>query len=156
MMYALLTNTAETKVWCSPFPCQMKPRTKIAVVSTEEEIRFYFHCLTYVPPKSTCLYLMRDDRSRLFKIGISKNPEYRERTLQSDNPMVTLLAYWVAVDASDEKVLHKHFQAYRMRGEWFALTPRHIRQIGAYFERSPDVVGDQSYTDIISQGIRNN
>lgn len=72
---------------------------------------------TRVPGK---VYLMRDNANNLFKIGYSKDPIYRERTLQSEKPTIELMG---AVDApiSYEKQLHETYKDYRVRGEWFSI-----------------------------------
>ena len=71
--------------------------------------------------KRTNLYLMRDLRTNLVKIGISINPSTRERTLQSESPMIEL--EWQAPSTSDEeKELHLLFKEKRIRGEWFNLS----------------------------------
>lgn len=54
------------------------------------------------------------------KIGRSKNPIYREATLQSKEPDIKLISYWEA-PSSIEKELHKEFFSKRIRGEWFDL-----------------------------------
>jgi hypothetical protein len=80
----------------------------------------------------TFIYLMKDERTELTKIGHSKNPSYRERTLQSDNPMIVLLGAWLGTQA-DEKMLHEKFAHRRFRGEWFELFDDDIQEIQAIF-----------------------
>ena len=41
---------------------------------------------------SCWVYLMRDIANNSYKIGISNNPRYRERTLQSEKPTIEKLA----------------------------------------------------------------
>lgn len=68
----------------------------------------------------TYVYAMRNERNGYIKIGRSISPQYRERTLQSEEPEVTLLfAYVCRADA--ETMCHAEFSEYRLRGEWFAL-----------------------------------
>lgn len=74
------------------------------------------------------VYLMYDLSSSKIKIGFSKNPYNRERTLQSKEPQTHLLAAWKA-PKSIESQLHKQFDDFRERGEWFALTFRELKQI---------------------------
>jgi excisionase family DNA binding protein len=47
--------------------------------------------------KQTWVYLMKDLRNGFYKIGQSQNPQYRERTLQSEQPLIALVEAWVFV-----------------------------------------------------------
>lgn len=67
------------------------------------------------------VYLMFNIDTSFTKIGFSKNPYNRERTLQSKEPNVYLLAAWEA-PKSIEKQLHQKFEKKRQRGEWFLLS----------------------------------
>ena len=85
-----------------------------------------------VPPKrraeATKIYLMLDERTGLVKIGRSINPQLRESTLQSEYPLLSLLAAWDGV-AADERHLHERFKTKRVRGEWFDLDVNEIKSI---------------------------
>ncbi len=65
------------------------------------------------------------------KIGRSKNPIAREKTLQSEDPELSLLAYWNCPSAI-EKELHLKFKTKRKRGEWFNLQPEDLKNIKEY------------------------
>lgn len=90
------------------------------------------YCTTVNDPHTittseTCYtYLMRDEATGYYKIGMSKNPEYRERTLQCEKPTIVLLAsrkYYSRGEARDqERYLHQKYRLARVRGEWFNLT----------------------------------
>ena len=80
----------------------------------------------------TYIYLMKDERTELTKIGRSVNPSFRERTLQSDNPMIVLVGGWLGV-SGDEKVLHGRYADRRFRGEWFDLSEENIQEIFEHF-----------------------
>jgi hypothetical protein len=79
------------------------------------------------------VYLMFDTTNGYCKIGISYNPEYREKTLQSEKPTIELITskkYPIRIIAeSIEKALHKSFSEKRIRGEWFDLTEKDIEYI---------------------------
>lgn len=78
-------------------------------------------------PKKTFIYLMRDNATSHIKIGVSKDPAYRERTLLSCVPKIELLfSCWN--DAIVEKELHAHFAHLRLRGEWFNLNNEQIEE----------------------------
>lgn len=66
-------------------------------------------------------YLIKADGIDLVKIGIAKNPESRLKFLQTGQPM-DLHLLW-SVPGSFESQLHERFAEYRVRGEWFDLTP---------------------------------
>lgn len=85
--------------------------------------------------KFTKVYVMFDMNTGYYKIGRSSNPEYRERTLQSEKPTIKLMFYNDA-RMKDEKVLHDKFKDKRIRGEWFDLSGSDIEQIKEYFENN--------------------
>lgn len=67
------------------------------------------------------VYLIKSE-SGLFKIGISTNPRARLSAIISSSGMgAELLAFYkTELPARDiEKKLHKLFETYRVRGEWF-------------------------------------
>jgi hypothetical protein len=71
------------------------------------------------------VYLMKDNNTGCHKIGISNNPEYRERTLQSEKPSIEMLACkrfpTRKIAEAIESALHTAFSNQRVRGEWFDL-----------------------------------
>jgi hypothetical protein len=73
-------------------------------------------------------YLMEDTRNGLIKIGKSKNPERREKTLQSEVPSVELRIA-VPTESDFESELHREFDHFRRRGEWFALTSAEVKTL---------------------------
>lgn len=74
------------------------------------------------------IYLMYNSRNDLIKIGQSIHPDFREKTLQSQEPEVVLLAVWQAPKIV-ERELHKLFHEKRKRGEWFDLNFYDLKQI---------------------------
>lgn len=71
-------------------------------------------------------YLMVDKKTGHFKIGYSKNPDAREKTLQSEKPDIKLL---ITCNENIEKELHKKYSDKRVRGEWFNLTEENLTEI---------------------------
>ena len=63
---------------------------------------------------------MKNVANGYYKIGTSRRPVVRERTLQAQEPDIRLLA---SVDAEGirERELHQRYARKRVRGEWFAL-----------------------------------
>ncbi len=79
------------------------------------------------------VYLMIDTTNSHHKIGISNKPEWREKTLQSEKPTIELLASKKFINrkiaASFEKALHETYSNKRIRGEWFLLNVKEIKEI---------------------------
>ena len=71
-------------------------------------------------------YIMKDSSTNLIKIGKAINPKYREKTLQSEKPTISLFA---VCEDNIESELHKKFEDKRVRGEWFNLTDNEINVI---------------------------
>ncbi len=59
------------------------------------------------------------------KIGITKDPRQRLRTLQTANPrpLVLCKTFRVLRAAELEREVHRRLSRFRMKGEWFALSP---------------------------------
>jgi hypothetical protein len=81
------------------------------------------------------VYLMINKRNSLYKIGRSTSPQYREKTLQSEEPEVHLL--WKLLARKEDEVhLHQLFKTSRVRGEWFDLEPEEVEWIRSAQTRS--------------------
>ena len=78
-------------------------------------------------------YLMIDLKTGYHKIGISNNPTYREKTLQSEQPKIeTVETRKFAnrkIAKEFESELHIKYEHKRIRGEWFDLNPIEINEI---------------------------
>jgi hypothetical protein len=87
---------------------------------------------------------MKDNSTKLYKIGLSNDVEKREKTLQSEKPTIELLSqkeFPNRMDASmAEKALHCNFGEFRVRGEWFDLGQSEIEDIIAYFSLGKPLV----------------
>lgn len=83
--------------------------------------------------ESCYTYLMRDESTGYYKIGMSKDPTYRERTLQCEKPTISLL--WSRQFSSraeareQEKNLHQRYAHKNKRGEWFRLSEQDVKDI---------------------------
>tara|TARA_R110000772_G_C13028388_1_gene411412 strand:+ start:44 stop:553 length:510 start_codon:yes stop_codon:yes gene_type:complete len=71
-------------------------------------------------------YLIKNKRNNLYKIGRSNNPKNREKTLQSEEPLIEIVKTW---KEDIESKLHKEYKDYRIRGEWFNLNEIQVRYI---------------------------
>ena len=74
----------------------------------------------------TKTYLMKNKRNSLYKIGKSKNPKHREKTLQSQEPEISIVKIW---NKDIERDLHIKYDEYRVRGEWFKLNKIQVKYI---------------------------
>lgn len=83
------------------------------------------------------LYLMRHSNG-LTKIGKSINPQSRERTLQAEDPRLSIV-FVASNKGCYEKALHCIFADLRKRGEWFDLDEHHVEWIRFFFEGFPDL-----------------
>jgi hypothetical protein len=97
---------------------QLVPEYKLPCRKVNSSISGYSFNWCYV-------YLMRDNTNGYHKIGISNNPEYRERTLQSEKPTIEMLACKKfptrKIAEAIESALHTAYSQQRLRGEWFKL-----------------------------------
>ena len=79
------------------------------------------------------VYLMHDLANDYYKIGISNNPAYRERTLQSEKPTIELVMAKEfpvrRIAEAFEAALHKTYEAKRLRGEWFRLNSSDVEDL---------------------------
>ena len=75
----------------------------------------------------TFTYLMKDERSGFIKIGRSSNPRVREKTLQSENPLCFIIFKFKSNFDTESRV-QEHFKSFRVRGEWFKLNSKQIRE----------------------------
>jgi hypothetical protein len=83
------------------------------------------------------VYVMEDLRNSSFKIGKSKTPGKRERTLQSEVPQV-VMRFSIPADELHEKELHDYFASKRVRGEWFTLYPDDLLWVVSFLKKHGD------------------
>lgn len=79
------------------------------------------------------IYLIHNETTGRFKIGFSKDPVKRLKTLQTGNDNVIVLYYericehYSKVEAS----LKKDYKEYRTQGEWFDIPNLSFREVDA-------------------------
>ncbi|PIF05305.1 MAG: hypothetical protein CSA36_07585 [Draconibacterium sp.] len=100
-------------------------KQKIEVIKSISKKEFYQGILKpndiEVEEGKIYLYLMINENTNLFKIGYSKNPYFREKTLQSEEPKIFTIKFWEC-EKKVETEIHKLFKNKRIRGEWFKLN----------------------------------
>ena len=80
------------------------------------------------PKHDHSIYLMHHGLSKVWKIGRSVNPRQREKTLQHQDPRISL-EWTIKAPGKFEQFLHKKFKKKRLRGEWFELTQEDVEWI---------------------------
>lgn len=85
----------------------------------------------------TYVYIMEDLRNKRIKLGKSKNPMNREKTLQSEVPQI-ILRFAIPCEETTERILHEEFSDYRVRGEWCSLDEKDCLMIVQRLIRSGD------------------
>jgi hypothetical protein len=80
--------------------------------------------------KNIKTYIMKDNHNNLYKIGKSKNPKIREKTLQSEKPSIKIIKIF---DKNIENELHLKYNKNRIRGEWFNLNKIQIKYICTHY-----------------------
>lgn len=80
------------------------------------------------------LYALRCTETGRIKIGSSRDPEARHRTLRSlSSTRIELIAHcWAS--ASTEQMVHKSLRRHRLHGEWYHVAPRVLAIIDAIEE----------------------
>ena len=92
--------------------------------------KFFFGNKVIEDTNDACgyVYLMLNTRNGYIKIGKSKTPRFREKTLQSDEPEIELITFWKAPSCI-KKELHTTFKNKRIRGEWFDLSFQDLKKV---------------------------
>lgn len=116
-------------------------------IDNVDEINMVIDDLSYRSPnkypetkpiiKSIFVYIMHDNKTNAYKIGISSDPKYRESTLQSEKPSIELIWKSDRVIKNAKKLetkIHEHFSLNRIRGEWFELDSEDIETIKNFCE----------------------
>jgi hypothetical protein len=81
--------------------------------------------------KSGFVYLIRLQKTQIYKIGKADDPERRLSGLQTANPFELNLLYSFKADNVfvAERELHRVLDHIRMGGEWFKLLPKQREKI---------------------------
>jgi hypothetical protein len=103
------------------------------LIVIKEEVPEYKEILNDTRNEVCFVYLMHDLNNNFYKIGISNQPKYREKTLQSEKPTIVLICsrQFPKRNIAEilEKTLHDTYSNKRIRGEWFALNFEDINDI---------------------------
>ena len=91
-------------------------------IKINEKNKFNFK--TY-KQESQC-YIIKDENTGLYKIGKSIDPLHREKTLQSEKPLLKAVKIF---QEDHEAELHDLYKKQRVRGEWFNLTKLQLEYV---------------------------
>jgi predicted GIY-YIG superfamily endonuclease len=74
------------------------------------------------------VYLISDSNTYTYKIGISKNPETRVKTLQTGNDNKLKIIHKVECEYFNdvETALHNKYKIFKINGEWFELNDEDV------------------------------
>lgn len=107
----------------------------------------------------TYIYLIKDNKTGLIKIGKSRNPYerlkqlVRQDTLLPESNDFILLRAW-ASEEYQERALHRQFINQRIRGEWFNLSSDDIQNIERKFFDEVCLVSGKSDYQEYEQGYQ--
>jgi Meiotically up-regulated gene 113 len=96
--------------------------------STQRRIKNLISKDIFKAANTNFVYLQHNRVNNLYKIGFSKTPEFREKTLQSAEPDIVLYRKWIC-SQKYEKRLKTKFKSKRVRGEWFTLDEKDLLQV---------------------------
>ena len=75
------------------------------------------------------VYFMRQGNSNYYKIGCTTNLQQRLKSIQSYNPIKIKIVAEVKGCHKFEKYLHRLYDDYRIRGEWFEIPSDILREL---------------------------
>ncbi len=101
------------------------------VKEIENENNFNYSLVQDISKPNQVCYIMKNKRNNLYKIGVSNNPKYRERTLQSQEPEIELIKVF---KNNIEDELHKDYAKHRVRGEWFDLNKIQVKHLCTHYD----------------------
>ena len=80
------------------------------------------------------VYLISDLNNYTYKIGISKNPENRIKSLQTGNDNKLKIVHKILCENFNdvELALHNKYQFLRVNGEWFELADEDVANFPKY------------------------
>jgi len=81
------------------------------------------------PEIHTVVYFIQQGESGPIKIGFSKDPAARLKTLQASSPHPLRLLRTIHGERPREQSIHSKFRRHRLSGEWFAPVPELLEYI---------------------------
>lgn len=133
-------NSIIYSIWLARFSVTLKPirtsiiDTKALVSGIGRRVQSFNKICITESADINYIYLMHDKKEDAYKIGFSKKPKFREKTLLSQAPNISIFRQWIAPQKY-ESVLKNNFKIKRGRGEWFKLSQEDIQSIDATMKR---------------------
>ncbi len=120
------------KLWGNTLQQQVEDRREEQKIEDIKETRLVVNTLVKrrIKKRGIKTYLMKDSNTGMYKIGMSTNPKFREKTLQSEKPTISMVKVW---NEDIEKELHEIYKYQRVRGEWFILNKIQVRYICTHY-----------------------
>lgn len=78
------------------------------------------------------VYVLKSNLKDIYKIGYTRAPRRRIVNIRCDTPDAMFVKIYAGT-MEDERVLHKIFSKYRVKGEWFRLNYKRLLRIDRYF-----------------------
>lgn len=87
------------------------------------------------------IYLINIENTDLYKIGVSKNPEKRLKSLQTANgkKLSLINSFETQFNYKLETFLHQYFSLKKKLGEWFILEPTDVDNFISYCEKGESI-----------------
>lgn len=92
------------------------------------------------PRMTRCVYIIEEEGTGLYKIGVSRNPPHRRRDLQRGNPRDLRIVHAINSDEprATEQAIHAALDEYRVSGEWFELPMGVVTYVKTIEELKPE------------------
>lgn len=92
------------------------------------------------PRMTQCVYIIEEEGTGLYKIGVSRNPPQRCLSLQRGNPRDLRIVHAINSDEprATEVAIHDALDEYRVSGEWFELCTGVITCLTSIEELKPE------------------
>lgn len=138
--YAHREIAFEFATWINPFFKIKAIQKNISNLTKIEDLFDYLFdkSVLVIENVKYSVYLMFDMVTKLYKVGVAKKPIYREKTLQSEKPVIVLIDS-IEFPQKDlayqfENETHTKYDRIRVRGEWFNFSSTDLQDISLSFE----------------------
>jgi hypothetical protein len=87
------------------------------------------------------VYLINENTTNLYKIGVSNNPEKRLKSLQTSNGNKLLLVaqFQTSFNFKLEKFVHQQYHKNKQEGEWFLFETNEVNLFLQYCKKGEEI-----------------
>lgn len=135
--YAHPTLALDFLLWCDP---RLKPYLYLKIQDQIPElIKYLVEISQTLPPldnkRAGYLYLIQNEESDKFKIGVTANLDERLKSLQTANPnKLNYILYKFYENAYEiEREAHLYLESNKISGEWFILTDEELKRVCNFY-----------------------